>query len=325
MKKQKVLVTGGAGFIGSNLCRHLLDEGNDVTVVDDLSTGRIENIKSLQNKNNFEFVRQTVRNAPAMNDIIEKCDVIYHLAAAVGVNLIVDEPVHTIETNIGGTEVVLKAANKFKKKILLVSSSEVYGKNEKVPFCEDDDTLLGSTRFPRWSYASSKMIDEFLGLAYHKQYNLDVIITRFFNIIGPRQSGQYGMVVPRFIQWVLNNEPLLIYGTGKQSRCFLYVQDLIKALTSLIGCDKAAGEVFNIGSDEEITIEALADMIIEKAKSKSVKKYVSYEQAYGAGFDDTMRRVPSLEKIKRSIGFDWRMTLSETLDAIIAHFKAAQA
>jgi UDP-glucose 4-epimerase len=256
-----------------------------------------------------------------MEGLAARCDVIYHLAAAVGVQLIADRPVHTIETNIGGTEVVLDAANRFGRKILLASTSEVYGKNEKVPFCEDDDIVLGSTRYSRWSYACGKAIDEFLGLAFHQQYGLPVVIGRFFNTIGPRQTGEYGMVVPRFVRRALKNEPVLIYGTGRQSRCFCYVQDVIDAITALMDCDQAAGQVFNIGSQEEITVEELADRIIAMTGSRSRKEFVSYEKAYGRPIEDMMRRVPGLDRIKKLVGWEPKTSLTRALEVIVESFR----
>ena len=312
-----VLVTGGAGFIGSHLAERLLKGGNKVAVVDNLSTGSLENIESFKKYSGFDFVEGDIRNAGLMERLAEQCDVIYHLAAAVGVKLIADRPVHTIETNIGGTEVVLNAANKFKKKILIASSSEIYGKSEAVSFCEDDDIVLGSTSLSRWSYACSKAIDEFLGLAFYQQYGLGVVIGRFFNTIGPRQTGQYGMVVPRFVQWALKNEPIMIYGTGKQKRCFCYVADLVDAVVNLMNCKEAAGRAYNIGSAEEITIEGLADKIIEMTGSKSKKEFVPYEVAYGRAISDMMRRMPSLERIREMIGWEPKMRLTETLQVII--------
>jgi len=232
----KALVTGGAGFIGSHLTQRLLQTGHEVVVIDDLSTGSLKNIETVYDHRQFQFVQDNVRNPETMYRLTRQCDVIFHLAAAVGVQLIVDQPVRTIETNIHGTEVVLEMANKFHKKVLLASTSEVYGKSENVPFREDDDTVLGSTRFSRWSYACSKAIDEFLALAYHQQYELPVIVVRLFNTVGPRQTGQYGMVIPRFVDQALKNDPVVIYGTGKQSRCFCYVQDVIDGLMGLIDC-----------------------------------------------------------------------------------------
>jgi len=317
----KALVTGGAGFIGSHLCQHLLSEGWEVSVIDDLSTGSLSNLEDIMGGPGFDFVEANVRDVDSVEPLVKKCDVIFHLAAAVGVQLIVDRPVHTIETNIHGTEVVLEIANKYKTKVLLASTSEVYGKSEQVPFHEDDDTVLGSTMFSRWSYACSKAIDEFLGFAYHDQYGLEVIVARLFNTIGPRQVGQYGMVVPRFVQRALNNEPLMIYGTGKQSRCFCYVGDIVEGLAGLVNCSDAAGRVYNIGSNEEITIESLADLIIAKTSSSSEKRFISYEEAYGKSFDDMARRVPSLDRIKETIGYEPQTNMDRTLEIIIDHFR----
>jgi len=317
----KALITGGAGFIGSHLAEQLLKDGQEVAAIDNLSTGSLKNIESFKNNPKFDFVEGDVCDAELMEPLVEKCDVTFHLAAAVGVKLIADRPVHTIETNIGGTEVVLDIANKFGKKILIASSSEVYGKNETVPFREDDDIVIGSTSLSRWSYACSKAIDEFLGLAFYQQYGLGVIIGRFFNTIGPRQTGQYGMVVPRFVQRALRGEPVLIYGTGRQRRCFCYVEDLVDAVIGLINCEDAAGKVYNIGSTEEIAIEDLADKIIEMTGSKSKKEFISYEKAYGRPIEDMMRRVPSLERIKKTIGWEPKTSLTEMLQVIIESFK----
>jgi len=313
----KALITGGAGFIGSHLAEKLLQTGHEVIAVDNLSTGSLQNIQAIQSHPKFRFVYDSVRNPETMHILIEQCDTVFHLAAAVGVQLIVDRPVHTIETNIHGSEVVLEIANKFRKKVLIASTSEVYGKSEKTPFCEDDDTVLGSTRFSRWSYACSKAIDEFLGLAYHEQYGLSVVVVRFFNTVGPRQTGQYGMVIPRFVQWALKNKPILIYGTGKQSRCFGYIADIVDGIIDLMNCPEAFGRVYNIGSTEEISIEALANKIIEMTGSESPRKYVSYQEAYGKPFDDMMRRVPSLQRIKETINWEPTTNLTETLKIII--------
>lgn len=317
----RILITGGAGFIGSHLAEACLRDGHNVTVVDDLSTGSLRNIAAVEHHPNFEFVCDSVRNPSTMHLLVQKCDVIYHLAAAVGVQLIVDRPVHTIETNIHGTEVVLSVANKFRKKVLIASTSEVYGKSEAIPFHEDDDTVLGSTRFSRWSYACSKAIDEFLALAYHQQYGLPVVIVRLFNTVGPRQTGQYGMVIPRFVARALKNEPIQIYGDGRQTRCFCCVHDVTDGLMRLMNCRQAEGKVFNLGSDEEITIEALADKIIELTQSRSIKQHLSYEEAYGRPFDDMKRRVPSLDRIRTAIGFAPRYTLEQTLELIIDDMK----
>jgi UDP-glucose 4-epimerase len=317
----RALVTGGAGFIGSHLTERLLKDGNKVAVIDNLSTGSLENIENFKNYASFEFVEGDIRNVDLMEPLVEQSDVIFHLAAAVGVRLIAEDPVHTIETNIGGTEIVLNIANKFGRKILIASSSEVYGKSEAVPFHEDDDIVLGSTCLSRWSYACSKAVDEFLGLAFHQQYGLDVVIGRFFNTIGPRQTGQYGMVVPRFVQMALKGETLQIYGTGRQTRCFCYVADLVEAIIGLMNCQQAAGQVYNIGTNEEISIEELADRIIRITGSKSKKQFVPYEVAYGKPIDDMMRRMPSIERINKTIGWEPKTNLDETLRLIAESLK----
>ncbi len=319
----KALITGGAGFIGSHLAERLLGTDHEVIAVDNLSTGSLSNLDAIVDNPRFRFVYDDVRNAETMHLLIERCDVVFHLAAAVGVQLIVDKPVHTIETNIHGTEVVLNVANKFRKRILLASTSEVYGKSEKVPFREDDDTVLGSTRFSRWSYACSKAIDEFLGLAYHQQYGLPVVVARFFNTVGPRQTGQYGMVVPRFVERAVKSEPLLIYGSGRQSRCFAHVSDVVDCTIKLMDTPAAAGRVYNIGTTEETTIEGLADKIIKMTGSRSRKEHVSYEQAYGRPFDDMMRRVPCLDRIRETVGFEPKVSLAETLESVIAEKRLA--
>ena len=313
----KALVTGCAGFIGSHLVDRLLECGHEVVALDDLRTGCLANVEGVLDCDKFQLVVDDVRNSETVHLLVERCDVVFHLAAAVGVQLIVDQPVHTIETNIHGTEVVMTVANKFRKKVLIASTSEVYGKSEKVPFREDDDTVLGSTRFSRWSYACSKAIDEFLALAYHQEFGLKVVVARFFNTIGPRQAGQYGMVIPRFVERALKNEPLLIYGTGKQKRCFAYVGDVIGCVLKLMDCPKAPGRVYNIGSTEEISIEALADKIIEMTGSKSGKKFLSYEEAYGRPFDDMMQRVPCLDRVHEAVGYKPETNLTQTLEMVI--------
>lgn len=317
----KSLITGGAGFIGSHLAEKLLRSGHQVAVIDDLSTGSISNIAGIMEHEKFRFVYDNVRNSETMHLLIEQCDVVFHLAAAVGVNLIVERPVHTIETNIHGTEVVLDIANKFRKKVFIASTSEVYGKSEDVPFKEDADTVLGSTKFSRWSYACSKAIDEFLALAYFDQYGLEVVIARFFNTVGPRQTGRYGMVIPRFVRWALKNEPVLIYGSGQQKRCFAHVDDVTDGVISLINCSDAPGRVYNIGATEEVSIEELADKIIAMTGSKSEKKFLSYEQAYGKPFDDMDRRMPCLERIKGTVGYEPKAGLDEILVSVIEDIK----
>ena len=317
----RVLVTGGAGFIGSHLTERLLKDGHELAAIDNLSTGSLKNIENYREHSGFEFVKGDIRNADIMEPLVEQCDMIFHLAAAVGVKLIAEDPVLTIETNISGTEIVLDMANKFSKKIFLASSSEVYGKSEAVPFSEEDDIVLGSTSVSRWAYACSKAIDEFLGLAFYQQYGLSVVIGRFFNTIGPRQTGQYGMVVPRFVQRALKDEPIQICGTGKQTRCFCYVADLVEAVIRLMNCEHAAGKVYNIGSHEEISIEELADKIIKMTDSKSQKQFVPHELVYGRPIDDMMRRVPDLERIKKAIGWESKTPLDETLQVIADSLK----
>lgn len=318
----KILITGGAGFVGSHLAERLIADGHTVIVIDDLSTGRLENLAPVRGHERFQFVRDNVRNETVMHHLISQCDMVYHLAAAVGVQLIVDQPVHTIETNIHGTEVVLSVANKFERKVLIASTSEVYGKSEKIPFREDDDTVLGSTRFSRWSYACSKAIDEFLGLAYHEQYGLPVVVTRFFNTVGPRQTGQYGMVIPRFVEWALRDEPIRIYGTGQQKRCFGYVGDVVGGIIALMACPEADGKVFNIGSTEEVSIEELADKVIALTGSKSEKQFLSYEEAYGKPFDDMLRRVPCLDRIHAAVAYTPTTRLEQILKSVIDEQKS---
>ncbi len=317
----KAFITGGAGFIGSHLAERLLSDGHDVVVLDNLSTGRLGNMEAFREHVRFQFIRGDIRDTSLVQLLAAECDVIFHLAAAVGVQLIADDPVRTIETNIGGTETVLEIANKFNRRILIASTSEVYGKSESIPFREEDDLVLGSTSLSRWSYACSKAVDEFLGQAYYQQYGLGVVIARFFNTIGPRQTGRYGMVVPRFVEWALKDEPICIYGTGVQSRCFCYVQDVVDAVVGLMECDRAVGQIFNVGSSEEVSIKQLADRVIELTGSRSEQEFVPYEVAYGRPIEDMMRRVPSTERIRRAIGWQPKTSLDETLRFIIAEHR----
>ncbi|MHC4115297.1 MAG: GDP-mannose 4,6-dehydratase [Planctomycetota bacterium] len=317
----KALITGGAGFIGSHLAERLLKRGRKVAVIDNLSTGSLKNIEGFRGEGGFEFFEGDILSAELVDGLVEQSDEVFHLAAAVGVKLIADEPVRTIETNIKGTEVVLEACNRFKKKVLITSTSEIYGKSEAVPFGEDDDIVLGSTSLSRWSYACSKAIDEFLALAFHQEYGLNVVIARVFNTIGPRQTGQYGMVVPRFVARALKNEPVQIYGTGQQRRCFCYVGDVVEGIIALGDCERAAGAVYNIGSMEEVTIEALAEKIIEMTGSSGGKEFVDYEVAYGRSIDDMMRRVPDISRIKEMVGWSPKTALEEALAEIIRSFR----
>lgn len=315
----KALVTGGAGFIGSHLCEKLLREGYEVNVIDDLSTGSEENLSNCLTHPGFRFVQESVLNESAVRELVPGCDIIYHLAAAVGVKLIVQEPVRTIQTNVKGTEMVLDLASKYGVKVVLASTSEVYGKNGKTPFREDDDRVLGSTTYSRWSYACSKAVDEFLGFAYHRQFGLPVLIVRLFNTVGERQTGQYGMVIPRFIQAALRDEPIKVYGDGKQSRCFAYVQDVIEGVTALAADPSAYGDVYNVGSQEETSIEGLAMAVKQLTASRSEIRYVPYEDVYGKNFDDMRRRIPSLEKIHKQVGYQPKTSLTEILSKIIRY------
>jgi UDP-glucose 4-epimerase len=319
------LITGGAGFIGSHLAEALLRRGDHVTVVDDLSTGRLENIAGVMDHARFRFAIETVTNEVVMDRLVSECDVIFHLAAAVGVELIVSDPVRVIETNVLGTHAVLTVANRYRKKVLIASTSEIYGKNSEVPFGEEDDRLLGPTTKARWSYATSKAVDEFLGLAYHRQKGLPIVVFRLFNTIGPRQTGQYGMVVPRFAQRALRGEALEVYGDGQQSRCFCDVTDTVNAIIGLSEHPGAVGQVFNVGSTEEVTILDLARKVLAIANECGGRHVrgadrivlVPYDQAYEAGFEDMRRRVPSTRKIRDAIGWAPTIPIEQTLRQIV--------
>ncbi len=315
------LITGGAGFIGSHLAEYLLAQGQRVTVIDDLSTGLFENIEPLTAHPHFRFAIETIANTTVMDRLVSECDIIYHLAAAVGVDLIVRSPIHTIETNVMGTNIVLQTARRYRKKVMLASTSEVYGKGNKAPFSEEDDRVEGPTTKSRWSYATSKALDEHLALAYHKEAGLPVVIFRLFNTVGPRQRGRYGMVVPRFVRWALAGEPIQVYGDGQQTRCFANVSDVVRAIAALAECEAAVGEVFNVGSTEEIAIVDLAQRIKARTGSNSPIVFVPYDQAYEQGFEDMLRRVPDISKIRRVVGWEPLKTLDETLDEVIAYFR----
>jgi UDP-glucose 4-epimerase len=314
---QRFLITGGAGFIGSHLAQQLLEQGNQVTILDDFSTGRDQNLDHLRGNPRLQVVRDSVENDSTVGVLMAQCDRVFHLASAVGVQLIVDQPVRTIRTTIHGTEVVLEAANKFGRPVLITSSSEVYGKGARVPFSEEDDVVMGPTFHSRWCYAYAKGIDEFLGLAYHRQYGLPVTIVRLFNTVGPRQVGMYGMVLPRFVTAALSGKPLAVYGDGKQTRCFCHVSDVAGALITLMATNRHAGQVFNLGSDQEISIASLARRVIELSGSSSLIESISYEKAYGQAFDDLARRVPKLDRIKAAIGFSPRYSLDEIIRSVI--------
>lgn len=317
----RALITGGAGFVGSHLSETLLNKGYEVTVIDDLSTGRYENIEPLADNPNFKFAIETIMNESLLDRLVGECDIVFHLAAAVGVFEVVNKPIHTIETNVKGTDLVLRSARRYRKKVLLASTSEVYGKNSKTPFSEDDDRLLGQTQKSRWCYASSKALDEFLGLAYHKEVGLPVIVFRLFNTVGPRQRGRYGMVIPRFVQWALNDEPIQVYGDGQQSRCFANVSDVSEGIWALAESEAAVGEIFNIGSSEEVSIYELAERVVERTGSKSEIRLVPYAQAYEEGFDDMRRRIPDTRKINNAVGWEAKKDLNTTLDEVIAHIR----
>lgn len=313
----RALITGGAGFIGSHLAEALLGAGHDVLVLDNLSTGSIDNIAHLKGRSGFEYAIESVTNEPLLAELIDRSDVVFHFAAAVGVKLIVEQPVHTIETNVHGTEVVLKHANKKKKKVFIASTSEVYGKSVDVPFRENADLVLGPSEKHRWAYACSKLIDEFLALAYWKEKKLPVVIVRFFNTVGPRQTGQYGMVVPTFVRQALAGQPLTVFGDGSQSRSFTYVGDVVRAVLALMHEPRAVGEVFNIGSTEEVTITALADRVKALAGSSSPIEYIPYDKAYEAGFEDMPRRVPDIGKIQALVGYRPEVALDDILCRVI--------
>jgi UDP-glucose 4-epimerase len=319
----RVLITGGAGFIGSHLADACLARGDEVFVLDDLSTGSIDNIRHLRGRPRFQYTIESVHHGPVVAELVDQCDVVVHLAAAVGVRLIVESPVRTIETNVHGTEVVLAQANKKKKKVLIASTSEVYGLSTDVPFREDGCLVLGPTSKGRWSYACSKAIDEFLALAYWRERKLPTVIARLFNTVGPRQTGQYGMVVPTFIKQALTGRPITIHGDGSQSRCFTDVSDVVGALVGLIDHPGAVGEVFNVGSSQEVTISALAQRVKELVGSESEIVRIPYEQAYGEGFEDMPRRVPDIRKIEALIGYRPRKSLDEILTGVIDYFRDA--
>jgi len=313
----RVLITGGAGFIGSHLSDAYIKRGDEVYVIDDLSTGSIENIQHLKSHPRFHYTIDSVHNQPVTAELIDQCDVIFHLAAAVGVKLIVESPVRTIETNVRGTEVVLSVANKKKKKVLIASTSEVYGLSSDVPFREDGNLVMGATTKGRWSYACSKAIDEFLALAYWREKKLPTIVVRLFNTVGPRQTGQYGMVIPTFVRQALAGRPITVYGDGTQSRCFGYVGDVVGALMKLMDSSEAVGQVFNIGSNEEISIRALAERVKEITQSDSEIVYVPYDQAYEEGFEDMPRRIPDISKVNELVGFRPEMSLNGILESVI--------
>jgi len=321
----RVLITGGAGFIGSHLADACITRGDEVFVLDDLSTGRRENLAHLANDPRFHFILGSVENTDLLGDLAGRCDVIFHLAAAVGVKLIIERPVATIETNIRGTEAVLAAAARERKRVLIASTSEVYGLSDQVPFREDGNLVMGATTKSRWSYACSKAIDEFLALAYHREKELPAIIVRFFNTVGPRQTGRYGMVIPTFVRQALLGLPITVYGDGRQQRSFTYVGDVVSGIAKVANDARAVGQVFNIGNNEEISIFDLAKRVKAMTKSASEIVFIPYDQAYEAGFEDMPRRVPDLTKVRALIGYEPKVHLDEILDHVIAYFTSDKA
>ncbi len=321
----KFFITGGAGFIGSHMAERLLERGDKVLVLDDLSTGSMDNIAHLVGRPGFEYRIGSALDAPLVTECVDRCDVTVHLAAAVGVRLIVERPVHTIETNIGATETVLDAAAKKQKLTLVASTSEVYGKSVKLPFSEEDDLQLGPTSHSRWAYACSKALDEWLALAYYREKKVPVILARLFNTVGPRQTGRYGMVLPNFAAQALAGEPITVYGTGTQSRCFGHVNDAVEALLRMVASPATIGQVFNVGNDEEVTIHRLAELVRDEAGSESEIRLVPYSEAYAEGFEDMLRRVPDVRKLERTIGFRPRTPLSQIITDVVADQRARLA
>lgn len=318
----KTLITGGAGFVGSHLATLLLERGHEVHLLDDFSTGRQENLDHIRSHASLHLHEASVLDPGAVEPLVADCGEIYHLAAAVGVRLVIEKPVETIITNVRGTEVVLDSARRHGKKILVASTSEVYGKNKNGALREDDDRIMGSVTKQRWAYANTKTLDEFLALAYHRQYGLSVVITRLFNTVGPRQTGRYGMVIPNFVRAALDGAPIRVFGTGRQTRCFAYVGDVVRCLTDLMGHPGAVGQIFNVGNSHEISIAALAERVKALAGSSSLIKFVSYEEAYGEGFEDMERRVPDLTKVRNMVGYEPEVHLDEILRRVIAYFRA---
>lgn len=313
---KRVLITGGAGFIGSHLAETLIAAGHHVTVIDDLSTGLFSNIAHLEESDQFRLYVDTIRDEPLMERLMESCHLVYHLASTVGVKLIMEKPVQTIDNIYQGTEVVLRLARRYRNRVLITSTSEVYGKSDDVPYKEDGDRLEGATSKHRWAYASAKALDEFLALAHWKESRLPVVLTRLFNTVGPRQQGQYGMVFPRFVESAIYNKPLIVHGDGSQSRCFCHVNDVVTGLVGLMNCESAAGQVFNLGSHEEVSILRLAERVIELLGSESTIEFESYESVYGPGFEDMRRRVPSTEKANQAIGWTVTQSLDDTIQSV---------
>jgi UDP-glucose 4-epimerase len=320
----RALITGGAGFIGSHLAERLLETGHEVIILDDLSTGSMENIIHIKDHPNCEYRIDSIFNRHLLAELVDLADVVFHLAAAVGVRRIVESPVQTIATNVGGSEIILELSAKKRKRVIITSTSEVYGKSTKLPFSENDDLVLGPTCNCRWSYACSKAIDEFLALAYYRERKLPVTVFRLFNTAGPRQTGYYGMVVPTFVSQALAGDPITVFGTGEQSRCFSYVQDIVSGILAGTACDEAVGQVFNLGGTEETTINELAQRIREQTKSSSTIVHIPYSKAYESGFEDMERRVPDINKARTMFGFCHSRSLDEIIESVVAHFRSRQ-
>ena len=321
----KILITGGAGFVGSHLADRLIKDGHEITVIDDLSTGRYSNVEHLEDQKGFRLIIDTVLNQPLMEELIRETDRVYHMASAVGVRLIMEQPVKTIETIFHGTDVILKFCSRYRKRVLIPSTSEVYGKGASIPFSEEDDLLTGATDKHRWAYACAKTLDEFLALAHWKETRLPVVVVRLFNTVGPRQTGQYGMVVPRFVQAALKNEPITVHGDGTQARCFGHVSDVVGGLAKILETPACFGQVINLGNDEEVSIMGLADKAITLTGSKSEIKFVPYEEAYGEGFEDMRRRVPSLAKAKRLIGYQPTRSVDDIINDVAGEYRKTAA
>ena len=319
----KILITGGAGFVGSHLADKLIAEGHEITVIDDLTTGRYSNVAHLEDRKDFRLIIDTVLNERLMEELVRETDHVYHMASAVGVKLIMDHPVKTIETIFRGTDVVLGFCSRYRKRVLIPSTSEVYGKGASVPFKEDDDLLTGATDKHRWAYACAKTLDEFLALAHWKETRLPVVVVRLFNTVGPRQTGQYGMVVPRFVHSAIKNEPIEVHGDGTQSRCFGHVHDVVEGLVKLLDTPSCFGQVINIGNSEETSIKQLADRAIQLTGSSSEIQFIPYEEAYGEGFEDMKRRVPSLDKAKKLIGYQPTRSLDDIINDVANEFRSA--
>ena len=320
----RALITGGAGFIGSHLAESLILQGHNVTVLDDLSTGRRENVAHLSNSPAFRFVVGSVTDAATVTPLVEEADAVFHLAAAVGVKLVCEAPIHTIHTNVDGTAVVLAAAHRYGKRVLVASTSEVYGKNNVLPYREDANLVLGPPDKTRWGYATSKLLDEFLALGYAREHGLPVTVVRLFNTVGPRQSTRYGMVLPNFVRWALANEPIVVHGDGQQTRSFTWVGDVVWAMMALVKEPRAAGEVFNIGNGEEISIRDLAARVCERTGSRSEIRCVPYEQAFDRSFEDMPRRVPDISKLRRMVGYEPRVHLNAIIDSVIQYWNVQQ-